>query len=145
MPCKSKLFRGIAAVVAFAFASAETASACTGILLRNADGSIVHGRTVEFGLQLDITYAVLPRNYNFTGLTPLGDGKKWTTKYGVLGAIVFGNLGVMDGLNEKGLAMGTFLLPDHGRLHPDHGREPVEVHVVDRFLHLDTDAVRNRR
>lgn len=109
--CASKLFRGIAAVAAFAFVTAQSASACTGILLHNADGSIVHGRTVEFGIQLDITYAVLPRNYEFTGLTPLGDGKKWTTKYGVLGAIVFGNLGVMDGINEKGLAMGSFYFP----------------------------------
>lgn len=107
----SKLFRGIAAAMAFAFATAETASACTGIMLRNADGSIVHGRTVEFGIPLDITYAVVPRNYNFTGLTPLGDGMKWTTKYGVLGAIVFGNLGVMDGINEKGLALGAFYFP----------------------------------
>jgi len=108
MSRKSKLFRVVAASAMFAFASAETASACTGIMLRNADGTIVHGRTVEFGIPLEITYAVVPRNYNFTGLTPLGDGKKWTTKYGVLGAIVFGNLGVMDGINEKGLAMGAF-------------------------------------
>lgn len=111
MTRKSKLFRAIAAAAAFAFVSAETASACTGILLRNADGTIVHGRTVEFGIQLDITYAVLPRNYNFTGLTPLGAGKSWTSKYGVLGAIVFGNLGVMDGINEKGLAIGAFYFP----------------------------------
>lgn len=107
----SKLFRGIAAAMAFVFATAETASACTGIMLRNADGSIVHGRTVEFGVPLDITYAVVPRNYNFTGLTPLGDGMKWTSKYGVLGAIVFGNLGVMDGINEKGLSLGAFYFP----------------------------------
>jgi len=80
-------------------------------MLRNADGSIVHGRTVEFGVPLDITYAVVPRNYNFTGLTPLGDGMKWTSKYGVLGAIVFGNLGVMDGINEKGLSLGAFYFP----------------------------------
>jgi choloylglycine hydrolase len=111
MTRKSMFFRGIAAVAAFAFASAETASACTGILLKNADGTIVHGRTVEFGVPIDITYAVVPRNYNFTGLTPLGDGKKWTTKYGVLGAIAFGNLGVMDGINEKGLALGAFYFP----------------------------------
>ncbi len=53
----------------------------------------------------------MPRNYNFTGLTPLGAGKKWTTKYGVLGAIVYDNIGVMDGINEKGLAMGAFYFP----------------------------------
>jgi len=105
------LFRGVAAAMTFAFLTAESASACTGILLRNADGSVVHGRTVEFGVPLDIDYVVVPRGYDFTGLTPLGDGKKWASKYGALGAIVFGNLGIMDGINEKGLAVGAFYFP----------------------------------
>ncbi len=118
MKRKSKFFRGVAAAMVFAFAGAETASACTGIMLHNADGSLVHGRTVEFGIPLEITYAVVPRNYDFTGLTPLGDGKKWTSKYGVLGAIVFGNLGVMDGMNEKGLAIGAFYFPTEAEYTP---------------------------
>ena len=58
-----------------------------------------------------IDFAVVPRGYSFTGLTPNGDGKKWTAKYGALGAIVFGNLGIMDGVNEKGLAVGAFYFP----------------------------------
>jgi choloylglycine hydrolase len=107
----SLLFRGIAAATIMTFAAATTASACTGILLKNADGTIVHGRTVEFGIQLAVDFAVVPRGYSFTGMTPLGDGKKWTSKYGALGAIVFGNLGIMDGVNEKGLAVGAFYFP----------------------------------
>ena len=107
----SMLFRGVVAATAMTFAAATTASACTGILLKNADGTIVHGRTVEFGIQLAVDFAVVPRGYSFTGLTPLGDGKKWTSKYGALGAIVFGNLGIMDGVNEKGLAVGAFYFP----------------------------------
>jgi choloylglycine hydrolase len=108
---KSVVFRGIALAAMVTFAAAQSASACTGILLKNADGSIVHGRTVEFGLPLAIDFAVVPRGYNFTGLTPLGEGRKWTSKYGALGAIAFGNLGIMDGINEKGLAIGTFYFP----------------------------------
>ena len=80
-------------------------------MLKNADGTIVHGRTVEFGIPLAIDFAIVPRGYAFTGMTPLGEGKKWTAKYGALGAIVFGNLAIMDGLNEKGLAAGTFFFP----------------------------------
>lgn len=108
---KSMLFRSLAASAALTLAATQTASACTGILLRNADGTIVHGRTVEFGIQLAVDFAVVPRGYRFTGMTPLGDGKKWTSKYGALGAIVFGNLGIMDGVNEKGLAVGAFYFP----------------------------------
>lgn len=107
----SMLFRGLAAAAMTTFAAAQTATACTGIMLRNTDGSIVHGRTVEFGIPLAIDFAVVPRGYSFTGMTPNGDGKKWTSKYGALGAIVFGNLGIMDGVNEKGLAIGAFYFP----------------------------------
>ncbi len=111
MTPKSKLFRGLALTAMTAFVSATTADACTGIMLRNADGSVVHGRTVEFGIPLEMDMAVIPRGYAFVGQTPLGDGKKWTSKYGAVGAIVYGNLGIMDGINEKGLAIGAFYFP----------------------------------
>jgi choloylglycine hydrolase len=107
----SMLFRGLAAAAILTFAAAQTASACTGIMLRNADGTIVHGRTVEFGIPLAIDFAVVPRGYSFTGLTPNGDDKKWSAKYGALGAIVFENFGIMDGVNKKGLAVGAFYFP----------------------------------
>jgi choloylglycine hydrolase len=107
----STLFRGLALAAMMTFAAAQTASACTGIMLRNADGTIVHGRTVEFGIPLAIDFAIVPRGYAFTGMTPMGEGKKWSAKYGALGAIVFGNLGIMDGINEKGLAVGAFYFP----------------------------------
>ena len=145
MQRQSMLFRAAAAAAMLTFAAAQMASACTGIMLRNADGSIVHGRTVEFGIPLEIDYAVVPRNYDFTGLTPLGDGKKWTTKYGVLGAIVFGNLGVMDGINEKGLAIGAFYFPTMAEYTPTTPENQAKSHVVDRLLQLDPHAVLQRR
>ena len=141
----SMLFRGLAAAAMTTFAAAQTASACTGIMLRNADGSIVHGRTVEFGIPLAIDFAVVPRGYSFTGMTPNGDGKKWTSKYGALGAIVFGNLGIMDGVNEKGLAIGAFYFPTMAEYTPTTRRQPGEVDVLDRLLQLDPDVVRQRR
>jgi choloylglycine hydrolase len=114
----SMLFRGLAAAAMTAFAAATTANACTGILLRNADGSVVHGRTVEFGIPLKMDYAVVPRGYDFVGQTPRGDGKTWTSKYGAAGVIVFGNLGIMDGINEKGLAIGGFYFPTEAEYTP---------------------------
>ncbi len=107
----SQLFRGVAAATAMAFLSATTASACTGILLKNADGTIVHGRTVEFGMPLEMDIVVVPRGFDFVGQTPLGVGKSWTAKYAAAGGILFGNLAIMDGLNEKGLAVGAFFFP----------------------------------
>jgi choloylglycine hydrolase len=107
----STLFRAVVFATAAAFIAATPAAACTGIMLKNADGTIVHGRTVEFGLPLEMDMVVVPRGYDFVGQTPLGDGKKWTAKYAATGGIVFGNLAIMDGLNEKGLAAGAFFFP----------------------------------
>ncbi len=118
MNTRSMLFRGLAATAMTAFAAATTAEACTGILLKNADGSVVHGRTVEFGIPLEFDMAVVPRGYAFVGQTPLGDGKTWTSKYGAAGVIVFGNLGIMDGINEKGLAIGAFYFPTEAQYTP---------------------------
>lgn len=118
MSLRSMLSRGIALTAVTALVASTSAQACTGLMLRNADGSIVHGRTVEFGIPLEFDLAVVPRGYNFVGQTPLGDGKTWTSKYAALGVIVFGNLGLMDGINEKGLAVGAFYFPTEAEYVP---------------------------
>lgn len=84
---------------------------CTGIMLKTADDSFVHGRTIEFAMFIETDVALVPRGYAFTGQTPLGDGKKWQAKYAVLGIIAFDNLAIMDGFNEKGLSVGAFYFP----------------------------------
>jgi choloylglycine hydrolase len=87
------------------------AEACTGIKLIAKDGSLVHGRTLEFGVEVNISAAVIPRGYAFKGTTPNGQGLSYTSKYGAVGATAFGDPALMDGLNEKGLAVGTFYFP----------------------------------
>ncbi len=87
------------------------ADACTGIKLTAKDGTVINGRTLEFGIIVDITAAILPRNYAFKGTTQNGPGLSYTSKYAAVGAFAFGNPSLMDGLNEKGLAVGTFYFP----------------------------------
>ena len=87
----------------------------------------------------------MPRGYDFTGLTPIGDGKKWTSKYGALGAIVFGNLGIMDGINEKGLAIGAFYFPTMAEYTPTTAENQAKSMSLDRLLQLGAHAVRQRR
>ncbi|HEV8053129.1 MAG TPA: choloylglycine hydrolase family protein [Parachlamydiaceae bacterium] len=87
------------------------AEACTGIKLVAKDGSLVHGRTLEFGIKVDASAAVIPRGYAFKAATPNGSGLEYTSKYGAVGAIAFGEPALLDGLNEKGLAVGTFYFP----------------------------------
>jgi len=103
---KSVLAAGLAVALAV-----SPALSCTGIMLKTTDGSIVHGRTVEFGFFIDTSIVLVPRGYQFTGETPLGPGKTWSGKYAVVGGIAFNNLAIMDGMNEKGLAAGAFYFP----------------------------------
>ena len=85
--------------------------ACTGIQLKTKEGSFVNGRTLEFGVFVETSVAVIPRGYEFAGNTPQGPGLSYKTKYATLGAIAYDNLSIMDGINEKGLSAGTFYFP----------------------------------
>ena len=104
-----KMIVGI--VLAVCASLSISAEACTGIKLMAKDGSFVNGRTLEFGIQVDILVAIIPRGYSFKGTTPLGEGLSYKSKYGAVGAIAFGDPALMDGMNEKGLAVGTFYFP----------------------------------
>lgn len=98
------------ATIGFALVS-QPVSACTGIMLKTKDGSIVHGRTLEFGIMIDTSIAVVPRGYTFVGETPNGDGLKYAAKYATIGAYAFKDVKILDGLNEAGLAVGAFFFP----------------------------------
>ena len=90
----------------------QSAQACTGIRLIAADGTVVHARTLEFGIDLQSDVITVPRGYARTGSTPDGkEGLKWRTKYASLGANGAGLPFIFDGLNERGLAVGSFYFP----------------------------------
>jgi choloylglycine hydrolase len=88
--------------------------ACTGIQLKAKDGSAVNGRTVEFGLNLELSGLMIPRNYPFKGTLPDGStGMVYQSKYAAIGGVMFGENAIADGLNEKGLAIGDFYFPGY--------------------------------
>ncbi len=93
---------------------ATQVDACTGLQLKAKDGSYVNGRTVEFGIPLDIAGLVVPRNYEFKGTLPDGSaGMVYRAKYAVVGANTFGAPAIIDGMNEKGLSGGAFYFPGY--------------------------------
>ncbi|HIK44367.1 MAG TPA: choloylglycine hydrolase family protein [Leptolyngbyaceae cyanobacterium M65_K2018_010] len=88
------------------------AYACTGIRLKAEDGSVVHARTMEFAIDIHSDVIVVPRGYQRTGTTPDGKaGLKWGAKYASVGANGLGLPLIVDGLNERGLAVGLFYFP----------------------------------
>jgi len=113
-------------------AGARRGDACTGIRLSNLDGSVVHGRTVEFGIPIEMEIAFVPRGHRFVGMTPKGEGLSWTAKYAAGGVVCFGNLGIMDGVNEKGLTAAAFYFPTFAEYTPttaenrDRSMSPVD-------------------
>jgi len=87
--------------------------ACTGIMLKAKDNTVVYGRTMEWGaFDLNSRVAVVPREYSFTGQTPDGfNGRQWKTKYGLVAIDILEKDIFGDAMNEKGLAIGVFYQP----------------------------------
>ncbi len=91
--------------------------ACTGIKLKADDGSIVTGRTMEFGMKSPTAISIVPRGSDTTAMGSNGkEGLKWKSTYGTVGVCAWGQpKWYVEGLNEKGLAAGVFYLPGFGK------------------------------
>lgn len=82
--------------------------ACMSFRVMAKDGSIMVGRTMEFGVDSQWKISVVPRNTQFTSPAP-GDkpGLTWKNKYGYVAIVGWGiDTMVSDGINEAGLSFG---------------------------------------
>jgi choloylglycine hydrolase len=127
----------------FIFASScsvgQQLCACTGITLKAKDGAVVHGRTCEWGsFDIKSRLAVIPRGFKFTAHTPDGKpGRTWQGKYGVVGIDALEKDMLVDGMNEKGLAVGLFYLPgfaEYQKYDPARAGESMGPTDVGQFL-----------
>ena len=107
------------------YAGMSESYACTGITLRAADSAVVYGRTMEWGsFDLHSRLVIVPRGYKYTGHTPDGKpGMSWQAKYGVAGIDAVAKDMIVDGMNEKGLAVGLFYHPGYAGSSPT--RQPM--------------------
>jgi choloylglycine hydrolase len=115
--------RSLAAVSAFAFALAtlaQGADACTAITLRAEDGTVVQARTLEWGaFNLGSQLMIVPRGIQFVGTTPdAKPGLAWKGAYGVVGINGVGRPLLIDGMNEKGLAVSLLYHPGFAEYQP---------------------------
>ncbi len=88
--------------------------ACTEILIKAKDASVVNVRSMEFEIDLKSTVNVQPRGELFTSLTPDSTpGLQWTNRYGYVYMNALGYPLALDGLNEVGLSFGALYLPSY--------------------------------
>jgi choloylglycine hydrolase len=88
----------------------QSAFACTGIILRSADGVTVPARTLEFGFDIQSNIFAVPAGTTIEtlGLNPDVSGFTFEAKYGFLGANGLDMPIVFDGVNTEGLYFGAF-------------------------------------
>lgn len=95
-------------------ALAGNGNACTRITLKGEDGTVVTGRTMEWGaFDIEPDSVVIPRGISLTA-TEMPDGKKgatWKTKYGVVAVTMLHKDAYADALNEKGLSASALYMP----------------------------------
>ena len=140
----------IAIAIMTATSLVSPVEACTGITLRAKDGAVVFGRTMEWGtFDLKSRLVVIPRGYEIE--SEIGDGNRglvWKTRYGTVGLDAIEKDFLVDGMNEKGLAVNVFYHPGFAEYpEADPERQSKTLEAVDVVQYLlttceDTDAVR---
>lgn len=105
----------LALASSLALAAYTPASACTRALYVANDGTILTGRSMDWGEDLHSNMWVLPRGMKRDGM----GGKnsiQWESKYGSLVVSAY-DIGSSDGMNEKGLVVNMLALveSDYGK------------------------------
>jgi choloylglycine hydrolase len=91
--------------------SATLASACSDIQFGDGKEFVISARTMDFDIDLKSDLKIVPRGLVTTSNAP--DGKKglsWTSRYGFVAVNALDQEKYNDGLNEKGLSIGTLWL-----------------------------------
>jgi choloylglycine hydrolase len=90
------------------------AGACTSFQIKTQDGYVFYARTMEYGLAMESNVVIVPRGTQYQGTLPDGTSKgvSWAVKYGFVGMNSAESVStIVDGINEKGLAVGGLLFP----------------------------------
>ncbi len=96
--------------------SSQQVWACTGILLKGEDGTVVRSRTLEWGeFDLHPRLEVIPRGHQFES-EKMPDGKagiSWKNKLGFVGITLLNKEAFLEAINESGLSGGLFYHPGY--------------------------------
>ncbi len=96
---------------------------CTTLILKTNDGSVIQGRTDEFGMYYRNDLILFPRNFEYKNNIIGNSTKKFKSKFAIIGTNIgtlFGEALAMpelinDGLNEAGLSMNMLYYPNYAK------------------------------
>lgn len=104
-----KFFQTLAAVALAALSIPGISEACTRVVYKG-DSVTATGRTLDWRTPIPTALRVFPRGEKHVSFDDPADCLTWTSKYGSVTAISY-DMGIAEGLNEKGLAANTLYLP----------------------------------
>lgn len=132
-----KLKYGAISVLLFSLAAQPTL-ACTGTKVEAQDGTVLFGRTLEFGAETQSNVILIPRNYQLTAnASSLSNNLSWKTKYAVLGLNAQSLPVIVEGVNEKGLRVGDFYFPGfagYQKVTPEEAQNSISSYDVGAWL-----------
>jgi penicillin V acylase-like amidase (Ntn superfamily) len=121
----------------FMSASLAPAEACTRALYTSKDGTVIVGRSMDWGEDMLSNMWVLPR-----GMKRDGRGGKntisWESKYGSLIVTAY-DIGTAEGMNEKGLVVNELALVESDYGKPAKGDKVISLSTWPQYV-LDNHA-----
>jgi penicillin V acylase-like amidase (Ntn superfamily) len=119
------------------FVAPLLADACTRVLYVAKDGTIIVGRSMDWGEDMHSNMWVLPRGMKRDGMGG-ANSIQWESKYGSL--IVSGyDIGTCEGMNEKGLVVNMLALVESDYGAPTVGTKVISISTWAQYL-LDHHA-----
>ncbi len=141
MKCLSFCKTIVAAVsVAATFSVPMQSEACTRAVYLGPDGMVVTGRTMDWKEDPQSNLYLFPRGIERRG--GLTDNTiKWTSRYGSVVTAGY-DIGVCDGMNEKGLMANLLFLSESNYMRPNDARPVMGLsiwtqYVLDNFATVD--------
>ena len=133
-----KKLAGVALVLAaVSLMSVQPVEACTRAVYIGPDQMVVTGRTMDWKEDIMTNIYVFPR-----GIQRMGHNKEktvnWTSKYGSIVASAY-DLGICDGMNEKGLVASLLFLPESIYTRPNDTRPVMGIGIWTQYV-LDNFA-----
>ena len=136
-----KTFLGLAAGVFAAWSGTTDAEACTRVVYTGDDGTVITGRTLDWKEDIATNLYVLPQGITRSSYDDPANSLTWTSKYGSVVAVGY-DLGVTEGMNEKGLVSNILYLPGSKYKHDNETRKVMSSsrwaqYILDNFATVD--------